>query len=494
MTSKARSDVLGRSGLLRPGFGERGGGILPKILLAAVVAGLLGCNEDNSRSKPPAKPAANGGQAVDPALRAEADRVAQGVGELVRTTPKHALGPVYVVEEYHNSQIGQVQVATMLTRLYRQQGVRIVGLEGAVKGPAPLPTDKFVNVADRAARRSVLKNLLCDGEISGVEYAGAVIPALQVVGIEDPNEYRVRPPEGGAPEFMAILAIAEQTLKPDVLRDIATKLSKEKVSDAIDAMKEADPWIRARLDSMKNDNPKLEDQIANVRAIQDKARSLNIDLPPEVTKELEASVTFYRAAEQRSSTMATAVAALARQAGGKPVAMVIGAAHTDRVLAELEKQDATVIVLRPKDFKGERDVVGTRRFLQRSRGLAPSAGEGLGEHGRRHLAAEGEQLTHEAMPLDAGRLEGEVHIGRHRRVQGTQSLLLVLGAVAAMLGQISRRRLPLGAEMGVFDTIGRQGVLGQEGPPAIDLQTVRVLQHLDVFLLGPRHPVVIPQE
>src|SRR5208283_3326900 len=29
---------------------------------------------------------------------------------------------------------------------------------------------------------------------------------------------------------------------------------------------------------------------------------------------------------------------------------------------------------------------------------------------------------------------------------------------------------------------------GQEGPPAIDLQTVRVLEHLDVFFFGPRHP------
>ena len=126
--------------------------------------------------------------------------------------------------------------------------------------------------------------------------------------------------------------------------------------------------------------------------------------------------------------------------------------------------------------------------------IAPRAGEGLGEHGRRHLAREREQLPQEAMPLDAGRLEGEVHIGRHRRVQSTQPLFFVLGAMAAVLGQMPRRRLSLGAEMGVFDTIGRQGVFGQEGPPAIDLQTVRVLQHLDVFLFGPRHPVVIPQE
>ena len=126
--------------------------------------------------------------------------------------------------------------------------------------------------------------------------------------------------------------------------------------------------------------------------------------------------------------------------------------------------------------------------------IAPRPAEGLDEHGRRHLAAEGEQLAQEAMPLDAGRLEGEVHIGRHLRAQGTQPLFLVLGTVAAMLGQIARRRLALGAEMGVLDPVGRQRILGHAGPPAIDLQAVRVPQHLDVFPLGPRHPVVVPLE
>src|SRR5208283_281965 len=84
--------------------------------------------------------------------------------------------------------------------------------------------------------------------------------------------------------------------------------------------------------------------------------------------------------------------------------------------------------------------------------IAPGPGEGLGEYGRCYLAREREQLAQEAVPLDAGRLEGEVHIGGHRWVQGPQPLFLVLRAVVATLGQVSRRRLSLGAEMGVFDS------------------------------------------
>jgi len=47
-----------------------------------------------------------------------------------------------------------------------------------------------------------------------------------------------------------------------------------------------------------------------------------------------------------------------------------------------------------------------------------------------------EQLAEEAMSLHAGRLEGEVHVGRHLRPQATQPLFLVLGAVMPALGQI----------------------------------------------------------
>ena len=66
------------------------------------------------------------------------------------------------------------------------------------------------------------------------------------------------------------------------------------------------------------------------------------------------------------------------------------------------------------------------------------------------------------MALEAGRLQGEVQIGRHLGAQGPQPLFLVLRTVVAMLGQIPRRGLSLGAETGVLHPVGRQRVLGQQ--------------------------------
>jgi len=57
------------------------------------------------------------------------------------------------------------------------------------------------------------------------------------------------------------------------------------------------------------------------------------------------------------------------------------------------------------------------------------------------------------MALDAGRPDGEVHVGRYLGAQGPQPLFLLLGTVVAVLGQITRWGLTLGAEMGVLESL-----------------------------------------
>ncbi|MEX0677166.1 MAG: hypothetical protein WD063_08835 [Pirellulales bacterium] len=332
-----------------------------------IISALAGCTKQDSRLTPTAERAAEGVGQVDAGLQAKAERVTEGVGELITTTPSRAAGPVFIFEENHASRIGQIQIATMLTRLYHQQGLRIVGLEGAIKATAPLPAGKYLAAVDESARNATLKDLLREAEISGAEYAGAVLPGLQIVGIENADEYNVRPPDGVSPEFVAILAIAERTLNPEALQNVAEKISRGKVDDAIDAMKSADPWIKARLDTMMHPSQNLADLVGNVQAIKEKAQSLEIELPLEVASGLDASISFHRTADDRSSTMADAIAELSKQNPGKPVAMIIGAAHTERVLAELESNGVAAVVLRAKSFKGEDEEVG--RFVLKSQGL-----------------------------------------------------------------------------------------------------------------------------
>lgn len=62
------------------------------------------------------------------------------------------------------------------------------------------------------------------------------------------------------------------------------------------------------------------------------------------------------------------------------------------------------------------------------------------------------------------------------------------------LGSLPRLGLSLRAETLVLHPVRRQRVLGHADPMLIDLQAVRVLEHLDFFPLAPRHPVVVPLE
>ena len=302
-------------------------------------------------------------------LKARAESIAEGVGDYVNQTAPHRSGQVFVFEEYHNSRVGQVQIATMLTRLYKRAGVRRIGLEGAVQSEAPLPTSKFLGNAGKGVRPEVLKDLLRDAEISAAEYAGSALPGMQVWGLENAGEYNVQPGKGGGSELIAILAIAERKLSPEKLEAVGKLLAGKKVEEALSTMKEADPWIKSHLDALKSETFNLVDLAVNIKEIIAEADSVRVQLPPDVKGELNASLNFYQAAEKRSDTMASAAAILAKKNAGTPIAVIIGAAHTQRLLAGLEKEDVSAVVLRALDFKGDNDKLGTVRFDLKSRGF-----------------------------------------------------------------------------------------------------------------------------
>jgi hypothetical protein len=61
----------------------------------------------------------------------------------------------------------------------------------------------------------------------------------------------------------------------------------------------------------------------------------------------------------------------------------------------------------------------------------------------------------ELVSLEAFGLERKIQVSVDRLGQGTQVLLLRVGGIFAILRVVERGRLPLGAELTVFDAIGR---------------------------------------
>jgi aryl-alcohol dehydrogenase-like predicted oxidoreductase len=79
-----------------------------------------------------------------------------------------------------------------------------------------------------------------------------------------------------------------------------------------------------------------EEWVEMLDEIQAKAAEVGVEIEAEVEADLEAYRVFFATASQRSDTMVDYVLNLVETQPGKPVAMIIGAAHTERVAELLE--------------------------------------------------------------------------------------------------------------------------------------------------------------
>jgi len=295
--------------------------------------------------------------------------VTKNVGSLVQKTVKTKQGPIYVFEENHASLRGQIQIATMLTRLFKSEGLRIIGLEGAIKSDKPLPTASFISGTDKFARNDALRRMLLDGEISGVEYVGSRNPDVEVWGIESEEEYNVKPPEGISPGFIAILTIAEKIVSRKNLIKFNELVQQKKIDEALELLKDCDSWLRKQLEYMNKEKASIQNLKKYLQDILKKAEEVGVHLPPKVTQGIEQMLLFYETADNRSFTMVRTIADLSKKYPGEPIAMIIGAAHSETVMKALQSNGLYAFLLRPKNLKPDETDKGLTFFNNKSKGL-----------------------------------------------------------------------------------------------------------------------------
>lgn len=306
--------------------------IVPKHVLAAVLILLL------------LSPAAHA-QSLNVADVAR--EIAKGVGT-VGETSAGMKGPVFVFEEYHTSRVGQLQIAIMLLRLHNRYGVKKVGLEGAVQRPRPLDGTWFHNISGQSAREDVAVRMLAEGEISAAEFVTLVFPDMQVYGTELQDQYKVKLDVEGSPEISYLLAIAVKLLTQADIQKVDGLIRQDKKKEAIEYLLTRDPWVRQQYEARKDSSPRSLDQMAKqAREIQNKARELGVTVNPEVKQEMEKVLQFYEVASKRSTTMVDYVLNLPGVASGAPVAVSIGAGHTQQVIEFLRSRKAAFAQITP---------------------------------------------------------------------------------------------------------------------------------------------------
>lgn len=280
-----------------------------------------------------------------------ANEITPGVGTVGKTATGET-GQVFVFEEFHTSRVGQLQIAVMLLRLHDRYGVNKVGLEGMLQRSHPLDGSWFHNAGGydaRSAREDVAVRMLAEGEISAPELMTLVFPDMQVYGTEIKDQYEVKLGGEGTAEIRYLLAIAERLLTQADILKYNDLVQQKKYKEALEYMLTRDPWVGQKSEELKNPpvGESLMHMIARIREIQNKARELGVKVETKIEQEMENTLQFFETASKRSETMVNYVLRLLGMEPERPVAVIIGAAHTQEVIELFQSRNVSFAQITP---------------------------------------------------------------------------------------------------------------------------------------------------
>lgn len=335
--------------------------VFKKSLFALCLFGLMGTTGSNSFAA-----------SSKATVTASAQTVSAGVGVVKKSSNEGTRGPVYVFEEVHTSRIGQLQIATMLLRLHDKYGLKNIGLEGGIWSGHALKADWYRNLGGAATKdeaEDVAVQLVAQGEFSSSELMAMLFPDIHVFGLEDALQYQESTKFKGSPELGYLLAISEKSISEGDMIKVETLLKEKNTEKALDLMLNADPWVKAQYDSLKASSTLSSEQMANrLRGIQDKARRVGASVSPQVAQDLASELHFFTTASARSDTMVKNTIQVADDHGGFPAAMIVGAAHADRVVSLLTQKGVSFALIRPIDLDSKEASMTTAEYERKVEG------------------------------------------------------------------------------------------------------------------------------
>lgn len=268
-----------------------------------------------------------------------------------------------VFEETHTSRAGQLEIALMLMRLHDQHKLRHISLEGAVFDKGELPAKWFHDLPDSKEavqeKERVAVQLLGEGEISSAEFMALTFPDTQVRGNETAEEYNVEMSKNSsAAPLYYLVAIAEKSATQTQIRQFNGLMQEKKQKEALDLLLRADPWVYERYQKLtdRTNFPSSEELIVIYKEIEAKADSGSAQIDAEARSGMRDAKNFFVTASKRSCTMVRNTLAMCDAAPKSPVALIIGAAHTAKVVELLKAGKVSYAVISPNSLveKSER--------------------------------------------------------------------------------------------------------------------------------------------
>lgn len=314
-------------------------------------------------------------------LDAMAEAIEKDVGQVLKVEEGDPDRVIFVFEERHDSILVQIEIALMLNRLYTDYGVRHIGLEGLMleegqldlswaHWPPPYRPGQLIT-----AREDVLVQSLIDGEIGGGELLGLVYDDVVIDGIDDAELYVAEvSPEVWSTPYTYLYNIALARMRTAELNKWKPLYDAGKYHEAQDYAMNTDSFTAEKYVRLQ-DNVNFasaEERLEMVDEIATMAKLVKAELPSGAATNLEEYRSYSKLFSKRTDVMVANALALSADNLGVPVAINIGAVHTERVVEFFTEAGVSFIVFRSQ-AQAEGSPIGLlsrEAFDRRSEGLS----------------------------------------------------------------------------------------------------------------------------
>ena len=304
--------------------------------------------------------------------RQDIDTISHSVCEGVCSISKVSKGtngaPILIFEENHLSRAGQIQHAIAMVRLYKQYKLRHIALEGYLKEDREIRTDWFDKVSgDLTVTRKaeIAVRLLKEGEISSAEFMKLAYKDILIHPIETKEEYSVDlDKNASAAPILYLLKIAYKSLTEEHFEKLQTlqkdfeelegDKKEKKRREMFDYILSIDAWAQEKYkiltDSSAFKKITSEQFVSMLKKIENHAKELYIELTEEEQEAMRECIRFWHCRDIASITMGKTVEKIADQSDVSIVAMIVGAAHTEKICKLLRTSGYPFAVATPLSF------------------------------------------------------------------------------------------------------------------------------------------------
>lgn len=298
---------------------------------------------------------------ASPTLEDIAAEIIGEEGVIISVTDTGSEEAVFVFEERHDSVLGQVEITMMLTLLYEDYDLRLIGLEGhpVEEGPLDLswaheepyyqPEQPITN------REDVFIHTLQEGEIGGAEIMGLVFYDVVVAGIDSADLYTVTiDPDLWFTPYTYNYQLMVATMGEDEFSFWRALIDKNETEMAYDYALQTSEYGQEMIERLEGKNSaaayvelldELETELADYAAENDET------VPVEMTENLKDLREYIDVVDDRSDAIVAAMLDILAAHSGESAAMTIGVMHTERVVELLTEAGVSTVVIRPTSLE-----------------------------------------------------------------------------------------------------------------------------------------------